>query len=180
MNRGSRAARRYARALLELGDGEPARLAAWGEELGRLAETFEAAELRAVVFSPELSQERRLGLLARVSELLGLSYPVRSLAAVAARHGRLAEMGAIADAYAALLDQMLGRTRARLSFAQAPSDREVQEVVRALERLTGKTVLATVALDPALVGGVVAEVEGKIYDASLAGMLAEAERRLAG
>jgi F0F1-type ATP synthase delta subunit len=53
-------------------------------------------------------------------------------------------------------------------------------VVRGLEAMVRKTVIATVKLDQALLGGVVAELEGKIYDGSLATRLSEAERRLAG
>jgi F0F1-type ATP synthase delta subunit len=41
-------------------------------------------------------------------------------------------------------------------------------------------VIATTRIDGALVGGAVAELEGKIYDGSLATRLAEAEKRLGG
>jgi F0F1-type ATP synthase delta subunit len=43
-----------------------------------------------------------------------------------------------------------------------------------------KTVIATVKVDQALLGGVVAELEGKIYDGSLATRLSEAQRRMMG
>jgi F0F1-type ATP synthase delta subunit len=52
--------------------------------------------------------------------------------------------------------------------------------VRGLEVMVRKTVIPTVKVDESLLGGVVAELEGKIYDGSLATRLREAERRLAG
>ncbi len=44
----------------------------------------------------------------------------------------------------------------------------------------GKKIIATVKVDKALLGGVVAELGGKIYDGSLATRLAHAQQRLAG
>jgi F-type H+-transporting ATPase subunit delta len=41
-------------------------------------------------------------------------------------------------------------------------------------------IIPTVKVDPALLGGVMAELGGRIYDGSLATRLEEAKRRLAG
>ena len=49
-----------------------------------------------------------------------------------------------------------------------------------LEAIAHKKIVPTINLDGALLGGVVAELEGKIYDGSLATRLAQAQRRLAG
>ena len=53
-------------------------------------------------------------------------------------------------------------------------------MVRGLEAIAHKKIIPTVKVDQALLGGVVAELEGKIYDGSLATRLGEAERRLVG
>jgi F0F1-type ATP synthase delta subunit len=57
---------------------------------------------------------------------------------------------------------------------------DTETVVRGLEAVVRKTVIATVKVDQALLGGVVAELEGKIYDGSLATRLSEAQRRMMG
>jgi F-type H+-transporting ATPase subunit delta len=116
----------------------------------------------------------------KIAERLELSFPLRSFAVVVARHGRIAEVPAIAEAYRDLVDQMLGRARATITFAVKPSDSDVQRVVAGLEGIAKKKIIPTVTTDPALLGGVVAEFGGKIYDGSLATRLAEAQRRLAG
>ena len=51
-------------------------------------------------------------------------------------------------------------------------------VVEGLERLSGKKIIAAVKVDPGLIGGVVAELEGRTYDASLATRLNVMERQL--
>jgi F-type H+-transporting ATPase subunit delta len=74
----------------------------------------------------------------------------------------------------------MARTRATLTFAQPPSDADLARVLTELEAIAHKSIIPTVNVDSALLGGIVVELEGKIYDGSLATRVAEAERRLAG
>jgi len=173
----ARVAKRYARALLELA-AEQNHLEDWGAELERLARTVTWPELAQRLTSPELPAPARVEAMAKIAERLDLSFPLRSFAAVLARHGRIDAAGAVSEAYQVLLDQRLGRARGELTFAAEPTDDEIKRVVAGLEGLVGKKVIPTVKVDRRLLGGVVAEIEGKIYDASLETRLQEAKRRL--
>ena len=82
-------------------------------------------------------------------------------------------------AYRDLTDLRLRRARATLTFAIQPGDDEVARMVEGLAAIVRRTIIPTVKVDGALLGGAVAELEGKIYDGSLATMIAEAQRRLA-
>jgi F-type H+-transporting ATPase subunit delta len=176
--KGSRVARRYARALLDLADkGNEEK---WGVELDRLAAMVGSPELLERLASPELSEQSRQEAMAKIAERLNLSFPLRSFAVVVARHGRIRELDAIAEAYRELLDQAMGRERATLTFAIQPTDAEIARVVGGLETIAKLKIIPTVKIDAALLGGVMAELGGKIYDGSLATRLAEAKRRLAG
>lgn len=175
----SRVAKRYARALLGLSD-DHAQLETWGTELERLARIADAPELALRLASPEVSHEARIEAMAKIAEHLELSFPLRSLAVVVARHGRIADLAAVSKSYQDQLDVLLGRARATLTFAREPGAQDTAAVVRGLEAMVHKTVIATVKVDQSLLGGVVAELEGKIYDGSLATRLGEAARRLAG
>src|SRR5215472_5923922 len=124
----TRVAKRYARALIEL--AEKGQVENWGSELERLAAIVDSPELEARLASPELSNTERLN----------LSFPLRSLAVVIARHGRIAEVSAIADAYRELVDEMLGRERATLTFAVEPSDEEKARVLAGLEAIAKKKI----------------------------------------
>lgn len=176
--KGSRVAKRYARALLEL--AEQGQAENWGAELDRLAAMVQSPELIERLASPELPEQSRQEAMKKIAERLGLSVPLQSFAVVVARHGRIRDLSAIAEAYRDLLDQLLGRARATLTFAAQPSDADVGRVAAALERIANKKIIPTVTVDAALLGGVTAELGGKIYDGSLANRLAEARRRLAG
>lgn len=173
----SRVAKRYARALLELA-AEPGQLENWGAEVERLARIVDSPELGPRLTSPDLPANARIEAMAKVAEKLELSFPVRSFAVVLARHGRVGDIADVSRSYQELLDERLGRARATLLFATQPADADVARVVGGLEALAGKKIIATVKVDGSLLGGVVAELEDKTYDASLAVRLAEAQRRL--
>lgn len=177
--KGSRVAKRYARALLELA-ADHKQLEAWGAELERLAITASAPEVAERLASPDLSQQVQIEAMAKLAERLRLSFPLRSFAVVIARHKRIAELSAVAEAYRSLADEALGRARAALTFARPPSDAEVKRVAEGLGAIAGKTIIPTAKVDDALLGGVVAELEGRIYDGSLATRLSQAQQRLSG
>ena len=137
-------------------------------------------ELIERLSSPELSEQLRQEAMAKIAERMDLSFPLRSFAVVVARRGRIRDLSAIAETYRDMVDEMLGRERATLTFAIQPSDDEIKRVVAGLEAIAGKKIIPTVKIDSALIGGVTAELGGKIYDGSLASRLDEARRRLAG
>ena len=153
----------------------------WGAELERLAAMVESPELidRARV-AGTLRSNRGSRRWRRLPSASNLSFPLRSFAVVIARHGRIRDIGAIAESYRDLLDQQLGRERATLTFAIQPVRRRSRARGRRPRSDRGKKIIPTVKVDPALLGGVTAELGGKIYDGSLATRLAEAKQRLAG
>jgi F-type H+-transporting ATPase subunit delta len=61
----------------------------------------------------------------------------------------------------------LGRTRADIVSAGELRTDDRRALVAALEKLTGKIVLATERVDPGLLGGLVVEIHGKVYDGSV-------------
>jgi len=177
--RSSKVAKRYARALLGL-SSDHNQLEAWGAELERLGRVIELPEIAASFGSPEVSQALKIEALAKISEKLELSFPMRSFTVVVARHGRIDDVPAIADAYMRMLDDLMGRARAVLTFARPPERSELDRVLGGLEKIARKKIIPTVKIDDALLGGVMVELEGKTYDGSLAARLAEAQHRLAG
>jgi F-type H+-transporting ATPase subunit delta len=175
----SKVAKRYARALMGLSN-DHAQLEAWGAELERLARIADSPEVAEQLESPTVTHADRMEALGKIAERLNLSFPLRSFAVVVASHGRVADLTAMVETYARMLDDLMGRARATLTFAYQPTDEDLARVVGGLEAIAHKKIIPTVKIDASLAGGVVAELEGKIYDGSLATRLADAERRLSG
>ena len=64
------------------------------------------------------------------------------------------------------------------SAAELNGAGERDEIARELSRVTDKQVRTKFAIDPELIGGVVARVGSTVYDGSVRGQLAQMRRRL--
>jgi F-type H+-transporting ATPase subunit delta len=91
---------------------------------------------------------------------------------------RISALPAIARAYLELADAHTGRVRALVTSAQPLSPAEADRVRRSLEQRTGKKVIMETAVDPALIGGVVARVGDLVLDGSVRTQIAALKQRL--
>lgn len=172
--------RRYARAVLQL-VRETGTLAETGDELGHVAATFAMPVLREVLLNPGIEIQARRTITDRVIARLGVSRTVGNLVRLLADRDRLAILPDVARAYEELVDRELGRARVRIRTATALTDAQVTELTELARRLTGSAaVVVTTAIDPELVGGVVLDVHGTVYDGSVKTQLARLAERMAG
>lgn len=160
-------AKRYARALLGLARETDA-LDATGKELSALAAAFGEPRLRAVVLNPAIDAGARNKIVAGIVQGLGSSPAVGNLVRLLADRDRLAILADVAHAYDALVDAQLDRTRVRIRSA-APLGSTEQSALGALaKRLVGASeVIVSTEIDPELLGGVVLDVGGTVWDGSL-------------
>ncbi len=175
---GTQAAKRYAKALLSLaqeqGEGETI-----GTQLGRIAELFTDPELANILALPALPVKVRQDIVAQVVVQGSPHDTVEKFLHVLADNDRLRDVGAINAAYQRLLDKALGRVRARVRSAADLVEEEKQLITHTFSQLTQKTVEPAFETDATLLGGIVVEVEGRVYDASLKTQLARLGDQLA-
>ncbi len=178
MRRGAAVARRYAKALWSLASQE-SRLDVIAPELQRFEHLLaDEPELRNVLLLPWTKAATKRAIVVSVSERLGLSPLARNFLALVAQRRRIALLPEIRAAYDALVNEAAGRVRARVRSA-APLGEAQRGVIRErLGRRLGKTVLLDTAVDPALLGGIVAEVGSRLIDLSVRGQLAALRERL--
>jgi len=87
---------------------------------------------------------------------------------------------ALPDGYDTLLDDELGRVRVAIRSATALSAVERNELIELARRLTDRQeILAATELDSELIGGVVLDIGGTVYDGSLRTQLARLTREMA-
>jgi F-type H+-transporting ATPase subunit delta len=170
-------ARRYARALLELARDEET-LDATGQELAAVAAAFDDARLRAVVLNPAVDGGARRRVVAGVIAALGASPWVANLVNLLAGRDRLSQ---VAQAYDDLVDAEIGRTRVRITSAAPLGAAEKTELTELAKRLAGANeVVVTTAVDAELLGGVVVDIHGTVWDGSLRAQLARISKDMAG
>jgi F-type H+-transporting ATPase subunit delta len=174
-----RVAKRYARALIELARDEDTAEAS-GEELARAVTVFEEPRLRPLVLSPVIEAGVRVRTAKAVASTLGLSPMVANLVGLLAERDRLTILPDIARWYEDLLDDELGRARVTLRSASPLSAAERNELVELARRLTGcREVVASAEIDPELLGGVVLDIGGRVYDGSVKSQLARLTKEMA-
>jgi F-type H+-transporting ATPase subunit delta len=159
-------ARRYAKAIFAVAE-EQQTLEPTGAELQMLRALVADPEIAAGLANPLLSATARRDMARSIAEHLHVGPMVRNFLCLLADHRRLDHLGGIADQYEKILDQSLGRVRARITSAVPLTAAQSDAVIGALGRASGRTVLAEQQVDPALLGGVVVDIEGKIYDGSI-------------
>jgi F-type H+-transporting ATPase subunit delta len=160
-------ARRYARALLSLGL-EEGRHEQYGEELesavGALAESREAA---SILENPGYGGQQRQATIDTFATSLKLSPVMVSFLRLLVDRRRISGLPAIARAYRHMVDEKIGRVRATVTSAAPLSKDETERLRETLAEMTGRTIILDTKTDPAIVGGIVAQVGATMYDGSL-------------
>ena len=174
----SAVARRYAKAVFALAK-ELQKIESVGAELGAAAHLLGAPALAEVISSPLLSTTRRNAILDAVRQQLSLSPTAANFLSVLGDHLRLAQMDAIVEQYQRLEDRALGRIRLLIRTAAPLADDRQAEIAAVFEGQLGKTVISRVETDPTLLGGIVVEAEGKVYDGSVRTQLERLSREIA-
>lgn len=170
----------YARALRDLAK-QRQQTEAVGHDLETMAEAMaREGELRDFFGRPWVSTAAKRAAGVEIASRLELSPLVRDFVGLVARQGRAQHFDAIAEAYRDMVDEDLGRVRARVRTAVSLTEPEREALRTRLGRIMGgKQVLVEEEVDQTLLGGFVAEIGSYIIDGSLDGQLARMEERLA-
>jgi F-type H+-transporting ATPase subunit delta len=172
------AATRYAKALLDV--LHPDRSAAGLDQLRSFADVLSReADARVVLQHPTLATEKRKAMLNKIGEALGLSEPVRNFLVLLMERDRLDLLDEVVSTYERLLDEKQGVVRAHVTSAHELDSKQQEAVVTRLQTVTGKKVRMKVSVDPALIGGIIAQVGSTIYDGSIRQQLATFRSSLA-
>ena len=172
---------RYATALADAVCGpqagiEPAEAL---QQTRRFEQVFKASkELRTVLASPSVSMSRKRTIIARLAQDLGLHRLIRSFLLVLVDHRRAASIGEIVAQFDELLDTRHGFVRVNVTAARELSPVRQMEIDQQFAKLTGHRPRLSVAVDPDLIGGMVARVGSRVYDGSVRAQLAMLRRRL--
>ena len=173
------AANRYARALIDV--LYPEKAEAGLQQLQEFLTLLnEEADARRFLENPTMAGERRKRLMKEISGALSLDQRVANFIGILVDRDRLPDLEEIVQTYQKFLDEKLGIIRARVTSAHSLDAAQQKDLAVRLERATGKQVRMEVAVDPTLIGGVVAQVGSTIYDGSVRQQLQAFRNRLAG
>jgi F-type H+-transporting ATPase subunit delta len=172
-------ARRYARALFELAD-ETGIAAPVASDMERLAALIAdpSSDLVPTLSNPVFTIAERQHALAAVLDRLEVHPMLRSFLLLLLAKNRFAWLPQVVEAFNERADRQAGRIRARVTTARPLSSALVDEIRASLAKATGRDVVITSTEDPSLLAGLVVELGGTVYDASLRSRLTQLERTL--
>ncbi len=170
--------RRYAKALVELAVEQQA-VDRYGEELATVNAILGREQLlRLLLESPTLAMEKKAAMLTDLAAALGLSAGTNKFLGLLLVKSRLCYLPQIEENYRRLADELSGVLRATITSAVALDTAQQQAIGAGLEKQTGKKVALNVSVDPQLLGGVQAEIGGRLFDGSVRTQLKRIEKSL--
>ena len=168
---GSKISRRYARALLGLGQ-EDGKYAGYGQNLQEFVEFCTANdEFYRVLSSKIFSLEDRRRILDVVLEKSTFPDLVRNFLRLVLDKNRMGAIQDISHYYTIFMDQITGVTRAEIVTARPIKDEALEKLEKALSRFTGGVVKSDVREDQSLIGGIVVKIGDKVLDGSVKAQL---------
>lgn len=174
---GETVTRNYADTLLALAR-KANDAAGWGNMLRQVANAIsEDRTLQMFLDSPRIPAEHKTAMLTRA---LGEHIPktfMRFLAALV-HNRRQTLIPQIADEYDTLLDSSQGIVHARVTVARETSDEEKASIGAQLSKVTGKTVVPHLSIDPSILGGVVVRIGDTVMDGSVRRKLGMLRRKM--
>ena len=173
-----RLSRRYGKALFELALEEK-REDATGEEIAQFLHVYTNSPLQTVLNNPAFDLNSRKAILLEVTKGLELSSLSVHFLAILLERERLTYLAAIVSYYRGMLNAAKGRVEANVTGA-APLDAALRERLRqTLHTISGKEVVLHEKTVPELLGGLMVELEGTIYDGSVRTQLEKMKQKIA-
>jgi F-type H+-transporting ATPase subunit delta len=172
-------ARRYAKALMNIGQ-EDGKYEQYGEEFAAFTSLVQREKrLRSVLSNPTITIPQRQAIIKEISQRLHLSPLLGNLLHLLVEKNRIQYLADIELMYRELADAAAGRARVKLETSHELSPQALEKLARSLEGMVGKTVIMEVHADPSLIGGVVARMEGMVFDGSIRTQLERLREALA-
>ena len=160
-------ASRYARAIYTLAKDTGTEDAVF-DEMRVVAEVLNGdADVAAFLASRMIRPADKMKVIAKLTESVKMQDALKNFLGTLARKGRLPLFAQTVDAYQLINDEAHGVTRGTVRSATVLDPEERKQISELVSRATKKQVVLTYKEDPALLGGLVAEVGSLTFDDSL-------------
>lgn len=160
-------AERYAKALLEIEKGKLSLDDLQKEISGFAALYLESADFRLLLDNPSFSIEERKAVLQALTMKAKANKITQNFLFLLCDKERTKLLPDIAKALERHTDSRSGVVRAKVKSAVALSKKQTEALSKALSKLKGKPVKVSADVRSGLMGGVVVEMDGKVYDGSI-------------
>ena len=173
------AATRYARALFDVALKEKVNLDEIEAQVAAFVELFKQHPLlEKVLLNPAVPTPRKSAAVSELLKHMTVTPVVGKLFMLLAERDRLMLLPELLEAYRLRLMDHQHVVRAEVTTATALSAERAGTIEQGLAKATGRRVLLSTLVDPAIIGGLVTRIGGTVYDGSLTGQLARMKEKL--
>jgi F-type H+-transporting ATPase subunit delta len=158
-------ARRYARALMDLAEEDPAKVADRLMQFNQLLKANPA--LKEILISPAFRPEERKNVFSKVFELIDWGRPLDRFLEYLVEKRRVSYLDAIAECFLEMVDEKVGRVRVKLESAVAIDDQSSSQLKKALVDGLKQEVVIDKKVDSSLLAGVSVRVGDLVIDGSM-------------
>lgn len=170
----SRAAIRYAKAILEIAVSKGNATKVSHDMKSVVAAVGSSDELKVFLASPIITSEMKMNALSEV--FASVQPETKSLFRLLQENKRFEILGAIAERFNALYDELQGVEVAKVTTAIALTPELEQKVLEKVATISNKKITIENIIDPSIIGGFVLTIGDKQYNASVASRLQELKR----
>lgn len=161
-------AMRYARALADLA-GTANKVDLFGAQIEEISNLLKSSEdLRSVLQNRRLPYAGRLAVIDKIFARGNFDLTVMNFVKVLTRKGRVMLVTEIVEEYKKLADVLLGRLPMVVVSAVEMPASVYDDLAKHFGQKTGKIMVLKKKIDPAVLGGVRVELQGMMYDATIA------------
>lgn len=168
-------AKRYAQALFELAQQQRA-AEAWQGELNDIARALSDETIASFLESPRAKTEDKMRIVSRVTA--GRDPMIAKFVGLLTERQGLGLIRQIVEEYGELLNQAMGRVKARVTSATAMTSAQERKLRETLGSALQKEIVLETQQDPDIIGGLVVRVGDQIIDGSVRTKLATMKQRL--
>lgn len=171
-------AQRYATAAFDLAR-EAGELPALDADLDTLQAAMTASpELRAAVASPVIGRDEMGKAVAALAGAMNLSATMRGTLGLMAQNRRLFALPQLLAELRRLSAEARGEVTADVTTASVLTKAQADKLAAAIKAKTGKSVKLNVAVDEALIGGLIVKVGSTMIDTSIRSKLASLQNSM--
>ncbi|MCK4502124.1 MAG: ATP synthase F1 subunit delta [Desulfuromonadales bacterium] len=158
---------RYAKALLDIASEEK-QVEQYAEDLAGIATVFKQEDLlRLLLDSPTFSLAKKTAIMQDIVAKMELSDGMGKFLYLLLEKGRIIYLSQIDVDYRKFADELSGVVRVKIKAANKLTKKRATEIQAGLEKQTGKQIVLSVETDKSLIGGLQAEMGGKLFDGSV-------------
>lgn len=164
-------------SLLEMGDKKL--IDVTGKNFADFSQLLEASpELKSFLSSPAFEAVEKHEVLKDIQNKMSLDDAFYRFLCVLVDQGHFALYSGVVESYSNAILKHEQKVSVNVTSAFDLSDDQKGRVLYALSKKLGKDILLNVQVNPELIGGLKAEVDGVIYDASIKGKLNSLQKEM--